>query len=159
MILSRMIKFFLYVLILLIYSEGLLAQGRGGKSGLSFSASIGLPSVTITNPDNSEAGYSGISLQGRLFLPIYENIVNLHGTLKYHDLENKASTSSESEVANHIGGGMGLTFTLKKLYFGYEQILMKARHYYIGNTGIKTEYDYTVGNLFIGFKYNFGALS
>lgn len=134
----------------------------GAKDGVLFDGALGLPAITISNPNGENAGYEGISLQGRLFAPIYSDgafHTQLHGVLRYHDLENKYSSDGQTEVANHIGPGVGLSIRLGRLTLGGEYSLMKARHYYIGHIGLKTEYDYAVGTAFAGFVVPFGDLS
>jgi hypothetical protein len=49
----------------------LFAWGKG--RGLVFDGALGFPAVTISNPDGVKAGYEGLSLQGRLLMPITDS--------------------------------------------------------------------------------------
>lgn len=146
---------------ILIFLYNPLANGKSGAGGVTFDGALGMPAVTIENPNGQKAGYSGLSLQGRLLAPIYGDngfSTQIHGVLRYHDLENKLRSEHGTEVANHIGPGLGLSFRLGRLTAGYEYMLMEARHYFIGNIGHKTTYSYTASTAFVGFVVPFGDL-
>ncbi|MCB0349992.1 MAG: hypothetical protein KDD38_02340 [Bdellovibrionales bacterium] len=148
-------------LVLIVTFICVCENSQATQSGVRFDGAVGMPAVTITNPNKTTAGYDGISLQGRLFTPIVEDSsINIlaQAVLRYHDLKNTQSTDAETEVANHIGPGLGLTFTFARLSLGYEYMLMKARHYYIGSTGRQIEFDYTASNIFAGITIPFGDL-
>ena len=139
-----------------------LAWASGGADGITFDAELGYPSVTITNPDNTKAGYGGISLMGRLWAPLYSDgsfSTNITAGARYHDLKNSANNGSEIETGNHIGPAVGLALHFAKINFGYEYLMMKARHYYIGDIGKKTEFDYSATSLYGGARIRFGVIS
>lgn len=153
-----MLRFSLIFLLIFNCSTGVWAK----QGGVAFDGSIGLPSIELSNPDGTAAAYDGLSLQGRLLSPIFEDSgigIFLQGVLKYHDLENTISKSGSVEIANHIGPGVGLSFQFARLSLGYEYMMMKARHYYIGAAGRSIEFDYTVGSMYAGISVPFGALA
>jgi hypothetical protein len=134
----------------------------GKKNGIKFEGALGRPAVTMSNPDNTLAGFSGLSVYGRVVSPIGgENdfSTSAYLSIRYHDLENNKNSATETEVANHLGPALGLVFKFSRLYLSYDYALMKARHYYIGNIGRKTEFDYTASNITAGFQIPFGDLS
>lgn len=122
-----------------------------------FDGALGFPSVTISNPDGVKAGYEGLSLQGRVLLPTTDQGkfgMFFYGSIRYHDLENSYSSDNATEVANHIGPGVGLLFRYGGLHLAYDYSMMSARHYYIGSTGRKSEFDYSSSNIDIGASLN-----
>jgi len=152
-----MVLRFLAVLILLASP---FAYGK--KDGVKFEGALGRPAVSMSNPDNTLAGFSGLSVYGRIISPIAGDkdfSTSAYLSIRYHDLENTKNSATEIEVANHLGPALGLVFKFSRLYISYDYALMKARHYYIGNIGRKTDFDYTASNITAGFQIPFGDLS
>lgn len=152
----------LLIMSLFIFSRPSVADmiDRVHHRGIILDGAIGLPAITIKNPDGTSAGYGGTSLQARLLIPLVDNRFKLYlnGTLRYHDLKNAYSNSQETEVANHIGPGAGLTIEYSRFFLGAEYMMMKARHYYVGPIGVQSEYDYTYSNAFVGYYTALGPL-
>jgi hypothetical protein len=137
--------------VFIIITLPLFAWGKG--RGIVFDGALGFPSVTISNPDGVEAGYEGLSLQGRLLMPMTDPGkfgMFVYGVIRYHDLENSYSSTDATEVANHIGPGAGLMLRYGGLHLAYDYSMMKARHYYIGSIGRKAEFDYSSSNIDVG---------
>jgi predicted porin len=151
------------IIIFTIFSLSNFAFAFGSNSeGLSLEGGLGLPNFIITNPDGSEAGYEGISLQGRVFTPLVTESnysIRAQAVMRYFTLDNVKNNDAQSEVANHVGPGLGISFSFARLELGYEYMLMKANHYYVSNVGVKTEFDYTIGNMYLGANIPFGDLS
>lgn len=127
-------------------------------AGISFDGSIGAPNATITNPQSTQAYYSGVSASARFVAPIieigpFECTFDLIG--KYVDLNNTANQSTQRETGNHIGLGTGLTLRLGKLYFGLDFTEMRARHFFVGNKNEYLEYEYGAPTSFVGINYSF----
>ncbi len=123
-----LMRFCLLTLLILTFAKQSLA---GGGDGIVVDGAAGMPAMTISNPDGTSAGYDGISLQGRVQFPLVESgrfSWALTGVVRYHDLENTKSSNDESEVANHLGPGLGFNFNFGQINLGYEYMMMKARH-------------------------------
>lgn len=128
-------------------------------AGIGFDGALGYPSATITNPDESKATYSGVSVAGRFVAPLIETAgfdmtFDLCG--RYVDLSNTANSAAQRETGNHIGLGAGLTLRLGKLYFGADYLHMRARHFFVGNKDEYLEYEYEPVNFFGGIKFAVG---
>lgn len=100
--------------------------------GVSFEAALGTPEVTLQNPNGTEAIYSGLSVSGKLYFPIYGSkffTSNIVFSGRYIDLNNNSSTDSQQETGNHLGFGGGLHFKVYRFTLGYNYHTVKARHF------------------------------
>ncbi len=160
-----MIKIFLQisVLVLSLFLLSPPALGRGEKAGnLKFEGSLGLPNVGIENPDGSSAYYDGLALMGRAVAPVYgigEFWTSLVANIRYFDLKNTANTSHQKEFANQLGPGVGLRFSLGRLYLGLDYLIVRNRHYAFGGLSRELEYNSSPFSYYIGIEYPLGALS
>lgn len=127
----------------------------GSNEGLEFEGAIGRPSVRISNPDNTMAGYDGIALQGRVLLPLLRDDFSAYllGSVRYEDLENTSASDNAIELAKHKGFGFGAKLTYQVFYAGYEQLFMTAQHYLVGPVSNHVTYDYTAAHVFAGLQY------
>ncbi|MGE3972889.1 MAG: hypothetical protein AB7F59_00030 [Bdellovibrionales bacterium] len=137
-------------------------KGNRDDRGLSAQVDLGLPTVTIENPDSSIAYYTGIGVTGRGILPLLDTryfSFNLVGNAKYLDLKNTASTASQKEIANHIGAGGGVSVMLWIFFYGIDYNYMLARHYTVGTFSQELNYNYTSAVTYYGAQIEFGQLS
>lgn len=159
-----MIRHSLLVMSLLVMSVIAQAQSGGMSKvdSLTFDGAIGLPSASIQNPDNSYAYYSGVSLEGRGFIPLLSTgtlTASLAGGIRYLDLRNNANAQSQKEFSNQIGPGIGLRIQYAKLYAGIEYYYMLARHYSVGHISKEISYEYTPLSYHFGIAIPMGALA
>lgn len=161
---------FLFILfgVLALTSTQSFAQSSSKSGGLAFDGALGIPNAQITNPDSSNAYYTGLSAQARLIAPVFEAglfSTSLTGAIRYLDLKNTANDQSQKEFSNHLGPGAGLRLAFAKLYLGAEYFYMYARHYSVGNVSKEINYKYMplvtyfgltvpVGQLALGFSYS-----
>ena len=127
---------------------------------LSFGLSAGLPFSEIKNPDSTTAYYSGLSLTGRGNFPLYSSeqfSTSLVGSLRYLDLKNTANNSTQSEIAQYLGPGVGMQFSLLKFVLGAEYYLMLARHYTVGTNSEQLNYQMMTLNYYLGYRVELGA--
>lgn len=144
-----------------VHSWAAETSKKKGK-GVAFDAALGYPTFQITNPDDTNAFYTGIALQGRGMIPIIEGEnagIKMFGQLRYFDLQNTNNGGSQKEVANHIGGGGGLEVDLFKFFLGGDYSYMVARHYAVGTFSNDISYKYSTMNAYAGLKVGFGELS
>lgn len=141
------------------------APSGGGKNqgtyNLGAEIQLGYPSVTITNPDGTDAIYDGLAIRGIFNIPLYRGKVfdcYLSPTAKYLDLENIANSSAQFESANLAGIGGGLTFRYKRLWFGARYMQMWARHYSSGAFSDRINYQFYELEYFGGVYFQFDRL-
>jgi hypothetical protein len=139
---------------LLLTSTLVFAQKKPTKSddGISVEMSLGRPNTKITNPDNTEANYTGISTTGKGIIPLFSAgrlNFNLIGSLRYLDLKN-TSTSAAVETSQMIGPGVGLELKYGALCFGYDYHYMKVRHQTTGPLASILEYDLNSTGYYVG---------
>jgi hypothetical protein len=128
-------------------------------AGIGFDGSIGYPVATITNPDDTKAHYSGLSLQGRFISPLIESgsfdlTLDLIG--RYIDMGNTANAAAQRESGSQMGLGAGLTLRLGKVYLGADMIQARARHFFVGNKDEYLEYEMTQMSAFLGLRFQIG---
>ncbi|MCB0420785.1 MAG: hypothetical protein KDD61_07300 [Bdellovibrionales bacterium] len=143
-----MIRFCLIV-ILIFFSR----QSFG--KGVSIEAAAGLTSAQITNPDGSIAYYTGISLQPKGHLPIFDDktwgvYFNLTG--RYLTFENNANYSVQRETGTHLGPGFGLSARFARFSMGADYFYLRARHYLAGTVSGFQEFDYQPLSYFISYN-------
>ncbi len=138
------------------------ASARGDGPGVAFDGSIGLPTLSVENPDNSKAHYSGVALAGRVHFPIYSNSPfssSLLAGLKYLDLKNNANSGDQKELVNQIGPTVGLRLQYAKLFVQAEYAYMLARHYSVGTVSRELSFNYSGLQYGAGLQIPLGTLS
>ncbi|MCB0366574.1 MAG: hypothetical protein H6624_07310 [Bdellovibrionaceae bacterium] len=160
---ARRIVFHTIFLASLLFHIGAMAKGGGGKSGnLRFEGSLGVPNVGIENPDGSSAYYDGLAMVGRVIAPVFgkdQFWVALTANLRYLDLENTANSGTQKEFASQLGPGLGLRFSVGKIFLGADYFVVQSKHYAFG--GISNEIKYTSSPLsyYVGMEFSLGSLS
>jgi hypothetical protein len=157
---------FLFILSVVLTGAD-LAYGQEKKEsylgrGLSAQAELGLPTVSIANPDGTNAYYTGVTVLGRGILPLIDGklfSINLVGNAKYLDLRNTANSGSQKEYANHIGGGVGASINLWIFFYGIDYNYMFARHYAVGTISRELNFNYSTAMSYYGVQKDFGQLS
>lgn len=153
----------LYFLIFVIFlTSGQTYAQKAKGTGISFNAAFGLPSASIENPDGSKAFYSGLSLTGRVHLPLVESEFfkwDLVGGIRYFDLNNNINSKLQKELGQHIGPGAGTELRFFRFVLGYEYYFMVARHYTVGQFSESLEYKMPLTNIYGGINYQFGQLA
>ena len=130
------------------------AFAGGRDTGIAFILALGRPHAIINNPDGSEAHYKGLSLKGRLAIPVVEESVfglDFYGVARYVDLKNTASDSVRQEVAQHLGAGIGMEVQLTRFVVGVDYSHMMARHYGIGTVSGHLEFEMPLLKSYCGF--------
>lgn len=168
-LICKMLKY-KHILFIIAMSSISFSSHSKEAHGLSFQAAIGVPSVEIENPNGSAAGFDGLSVLGKVLVPIFENNFSMYvsGQFQYDDLKNSINSNQFAEMAHHYGPGLGLKFTYYSLYLSYNYYLMRASHSYVGSIGNQIEYgyntsqistglDYNVGKMLVGIGYTFGS--
>jgi len=148
------------VLILFIFFASFAAHAGFGDS-VSIEGEVGLPSLSIENPDGSKAGYEGVSLLGRIHFPTYNSgniLMGIHGTYKRMYLENTYTGYDATEMAEHSGVGAGMSVLFGKLMLGVDYLMMSAQHHYTGGIGINSTFDYNAINAFAIISFRVGGL-
>lgn len=123
--------------------------------GVAIEAAAGLTTAQITNPDGSIAYYSGIALQPKGYLPIWDDkaygfYFNLTG--RYLTFENNANYSIQRETGTHLGPGFGLSGRLARINFGIDLFYIRARHYLAGTVSAYQEFDYQPTSMYISYS-------
>ncbi len=138
------------ILLFLLYTVQTYASGVG------FEGQVGSPNVQIENQDGTSAHYSGLSLLGKLKLPIWEGKsgsgVLFTGSARYLDVSNNANSGTQREAANNIGAGAGLELHFYRLFVGFDAYALKGRHYMIGTVNRYLEYDMSLTNFYGGLR-------
>ena len=131
------------------------------QSGISVFGGFGYPSLKIENPDGTTAGYDGLAFQGGVQTALFgspQSQLNLFLSYTLHDLENTQTQSSGREFAKHRGMGLGLLYEFGSLYLGYELGFIEAEHFYVGQTGIESNFDYQKNSGFLGLRVPVGTV-
>lgn len=129
--------------------------------------------VSLTNPDDTVAHYSGFGFNGKFAIPINDvkpktkigNLGNVFSSIaigatieyKYLNLKNNFSGNVE-ETAKHQGYGLGAYFRLGSLYLSGSYGFMKARHEAIGTYTGLSSFKYNPLNTEIGFLFPHGNI-
>jgi len=127
--------------------------------GVKMELSIGMPNLTITNPDSTKASYTGLSSAVKGFIPFMSANTfraDLTGGIQYYDFNNTAN-GNQSEYAQYIGPGVGLEFSLSHIFFGGDILYLKGRHTAIGTFSHKSEFDISGMNMYAGYRVEFGT--
>jgi hypothetical protein len=134
---------------------------RDGERGVKMEVSIGMPSLSITNPDGSKANYGGLAGAAKGLLPLIGSgsfRTNFTAGFRYLDFENKAN-GDQSEYAQYLGPGLGLELSLSRFVLGADYFFLKGRHTTVGTFSHKTEFDITGLNYYAGIQHKFGSAS
>ncbi|MGE4132026.1 MAG: hypothetical protein AB7F86_10350 [Bdellovibrionales bacterium] len=129
------------------------------NGGVKMQLSLGMPYLTITNPDETKANYDGLAASARGFIPIFYGDkfrTDLTGSFRYLDFENKANGSSQSEYASYLGPGAGLELTVYNIYVGASYFYYKGRHTSVGTISHKAEFQISGMSQYIGIRFEFG---
>lgn len=159
-----------YSILALVFSICLCSQYASAENGLLLQASLGLPTLTIQNPDSSNSVYSGTSLFASTGTPIISGSMfssNLYLGYRYSDLQNNYKSNYE-EIAKHMGPAVGLQFGFGKLDILVDYSMIHANHYLVGPISNKSEFDYSslttslglsvpVSNIDVGLRYSYSS--
>lgn len=135
------------------------AWGKFDSSGVKVELSVGQPSVTIENPDSTQAGYTGLSAMGRGYFPMFGGTnfrTDFTTSIKYLDLSNTAN-GEQKEYAQYLGPGVGFQFSLSRFFMGADYFYLKGRHSAVGTFSNHTEFAISGLDYHAGFRVQFGT--
>lgn len=154
------------IMVTLSFGYSALAVESAGSTSstgkIQFNGYLGQPSVTMTNPDGTNAFYSGIALKGQAGFSLFDSHkfgIHLLGTGKYLDLKNSANDYITRETGNHVGAGAGVHVDLFKFFGSVEYEYVLARHYVVGPISNSLEFSYSPMTIAYGLKFDFGQVS
>jgi hypothetical protein len=157
-----LLSFAFIVSFVIAFGCGSILLAKEGGGGIAMEAALGMPFAQINNPDGTKAYYSGLSLLGRLHVPLYENpnfSFDLMGSLKYLDYKNTANNGTLQEYAQHIGGGPGLEIRILKFIAGFESHYMVARQNTVGTFSHSFDYTFPTTTYYYGVTIPRGFLA
>lgn len=130
--------------------------------GLLLEVGAGYDYLEMNNPDNLLATYTGLAGFGRGLIPLIDGDdlgVFFTATLTASDMNNTANASYQSEYANFIGLGPGLSFRAGRWMLGGSYSYNLGRHRTMGAISRETYYYFWTQQAYINYTYPLGKLS